>query len=765
MKSLYKTSTLIRVLVSSILLASFQLVNAQDSDNSSTNTDIFNMSLEDLLNTEIVSASKRSEKASEAPATVHVISNQQIQTRGYSYLEDVLMDIPEIEIHQQTNTQTDNQATIRGIVGNAKFLIMLDGHRINSPASSKYPLKANFSIANAERIEVIIGPASALYGVSAFSGIINIISKKSPEGINASLTSSYGNYNTTDNSISVGASNGDVNFNLNGSFYNSDNADLYSIYKDAFEWYNETYTQSGEMNHFTGIIETGTPKAFNRASSGHTLHASLNYKNFYLGYFGNSEKHSSATGMSPEVNLYIEESFMKHSQNTIYSGYEHSLMDNRLTLTTQLQYSTFKLDPESKFTNIYTKYNDGFKYAMEESFFFTQQATFNINENSNLIGGVQYQSINSIPKSSDLPRPYNEQLPAPSQNIEYIGTDVIDESGHDLTIYQDFYQIRYENIGAYVQYQVSAFDNIVRFTLGTRYDHNTRYGDSFNPRLGIVAVPTEKLTLKALFGTAFLEPSPYVTYQHYGSFYSTNNEGQIRLAGGLWHLPNPDLKPERLETFEFSGSYQLNNNWNISGNGFYNQMHELIGNVVYTEDQHFHNIPISKLETPENKGKASTFGGTVRVNMAQRLGLNSKLQANVAYTYMDGILNDAPITMISNQFVKSNFDFYYKKFSVGLAAKYRFARDFEREVENEETKEVTTEIENSAEYLLINLNVRYQAIDNKTIGLATFVKVNNLLNQKYYGLYNPDFHGSFGYFDRAPQEPIRFRVGVQCTFK
>src|SRR5699024_7763181 len=99
-----------------------------------------------------------------------------------------------------------------------------------------------------------------------------------------------------------------------------------------------------------------------------------------------------------------------------------------------------------------------------------------------------------------------------------------------------FFPIKYSNAGAYVQAQYSPYNN-VHFTVGARYDVNSRYGSTFNPRLGLVYKPFEKTTVKILYGSAFLAPTPSDGYAHYGSF-DTPDSGRTYHSYFL-HLPNP----------------------------------------------------------------------------------------------------------------------------------------------------------------------------------------------------------------------------------
>jgi hypothetical protein len=192
-------------------------------------------SITDLL---VTTATKRTQRSSDAPATIHVRTREQIIKRGYRNLADLLEDIPEVEIQRNSISEFRNIVTFRGIAGNEKFIIMLDGMRITPATGDPYTLGTNYSLANAKRVEVILGPASALYGVDAFSGIINIITTDYRDTQGTVVQTSYGQYNTTDNSFITGARTDDIAFTLTGQYYHSGEPDYYHTYKDEFRWYN-----------------------------------------------------------------------------------------------------------------------------------------------------------------------------------------------------------------------------------------------------------------------------------------------------------------------------------------------------------------------------------------------------------------------------------------------------------------------------------------------------------------------------------------------
>src|SRR4029079_6714956 len=111
----------------------------------------------------------------------------------------------------------------------------------------------------------------------------------------------------------------------------------------------------------------------------------------------------------------------------------------------------------------------------------------------------------AIPQTADLNAPIASQTTPGT----ILGTNIVDQ----------FFKLHYTNVGAFAEMRYAMTPAGV-LTTGGRVDYNTRYGSTFNPRVGLVVQATASTTLKLLYGTAYLAPSPYQEYSHYGSFLS-----------------------------------------------------------------------------------------------------------------------------------------------------------------------------------------------------------------------------------------------------
>ena len=131
----------------------------------------------------VTSVSKAKEPLAEAPATVAVITGAEIERRGYTDLEAVLRDLPGFDFSRRAGASYSNiyQRGYRSIETN-RTMLLIDGVEDNDLASSTAWLSRQFPLSNIDRIEVVYGPASTMYGANAFAGVINVVTKQ-PEQV------------------------------------------------------------------------------------------------------------------------------------------------------------------------------------------------------------------------------------------------------------------------------------------------------------------------------------------------------------------------------------------------------------------------------------------------------------------------------------------------------------------------------------------------------------------------------------------------------
>src|SRR3989442_14501788 len=142
----------------------------------------------------IVTATKTETPAEQLGASVSVVTEDDFKTYHYETVEDALRTVPAVEIRRSGSAGKTTSVSIRGANAN-QVQVLVDGVRVKSPTSGQADL-SDISPALIERIEVIRGPQSTLYGADAIGGVINIITKKGKGPISASVELGAGNYDT-----------------------------------------------------------------------------------------------------------------------------------------------------------------------------------------------------------------------------------------------------------------------------------------------------------------------------------------------------------------------------------------------------------------------------------------------------------------------------------------------------------------------------------------------------------------------------------------
>ena len=148
------------------------------------------LSLEELGNLRVTTAALRPERYSDTPASIYVITNEEIRHSGVTSLPEALRLAPNLEVAQVSATSYAISARgFQNVITN-KLLVLLDGRTLYTTVLSGVLWDAqDVLLDDVDRIEVISGPGAALYGANAFGGVINIITKssKATEGALVSL--------------------------------------------------------------------------------------------------------------------------------------------------------------------------------------------------------------------------------------------------------------------------------------------------------------------------------------------------------------------------------------------------------------------------------------------------------------------------------------------------------------------------------------------------------------------------------------------------
>ena len=448
--------------------------------------DMFDMSLEDLMNVKVSGVSRYKQNISDVPNSIQVISKQQIKDRGYHDLSDLLKDVQGFDITANAGLFGEFYS-LRGIAGNDRFLIMVNGHKLNPVSGSQISIGNSISVRYVDRVEIIYGPASAIYGADAFSGIINIIMDEGAnkdEKINISAYGDYGSMNSIDAGLEASFKvNDNLSFYAMARMYNSDGPDLSET--------DNKYYDYGVVKNYPSPL---TPE-FQQPTQDNTMYFNVKYKGFSLNYYRQGFNEGNGLSLIPAVYIYNKENKWKMYNDFLWATYKKEF-SNKGVLNVEISKKQHIQDENS----IYYKwlnpadYSAGTykQYMTGNDNTFGGVITYNqpIGEKLNFIVGVDNESTKSIP-------PYaNDQVLGRSDKFEGENKDRITE---ELRISEN----RFSGFGQ-ITYAPFSMLNIVA---GARYDYSTRYGGTFNPRAGLIISPIESTKIKFIYGKAFQAPS------------------------------------------------------------------------------------------------------------------------------------------------------------------------------------------------------------------------------------------------------------------
>jgi outer membrane cobalamin receptor len=726
----------------------YQLL-AQNPDN------VFKESLEELMkqpvakrlfDVKITTASLNEELSGRALAMTRVITAEQIRLRNYQSLKDVLMDLPDFKVDDMNDVNAYNTIITRGIVGQEKFVILLDGVRISSPTNESMPIAENYPVHFAKQIEVVYGSASALYGADALAGVINIITKTSPKGFELEFSPSIGNFNNYTGDLFLYKKIGKASLTLSGKYFQEQQPDLSQRTSDD-PLFDLSGYKSGTFNTIFGEITPTVPVSPNLESprQAYALFGSLKMEDFQFNMFYNYAQNSSSLQVTPNNAIYNED--VLYGQGVLMSSINYTKKLRNLQLSSSLMGSIYEMNPRSNFRNVFVGLSPGYKYAVGSEIKLNQTANWQITRNLNIVGGFTFEFFNSTPKTADLSEPVNTR-----ESIK--GTI----TGTSLPA--QFFQINYSNIGGFAQVQYAP-NQVLSFTLGSRYDYNSRFGATLNPRMGVVVQASKKLAFRVMYGSSFLAPSPVRTFEHYGSFFST--DGGQTYQSFFWHLPNPDLKPIQARNLDFGGRYFITDALSLSINGYYTWLTDLFNNKGDKDNTNiyggeFLGWPVDFIEVPVNEGEQQNYGGSIQLDYRKEFK-NVKLNTYLIASYVDGRVdvtgdgNKVEIELIAPLQLKAGIDFSYKKFSVSPRVVWVGTQRMNALQTDNPNKRQTL-----AGYTLLNASLRYQFYKQSSV----FINVFNALNQQYRvsnftGNKENPTHGFFG----APQMPLRIQGGFQ----
>lgn len=605
-----------------------------------------------MLDEVVVSATKTKTSLSDAPAAVTVVTAKNIETKNASRLGDVLNQVPSLYVRggalgQSQGTVGTSSMSLRGI-DQTRVLILQDGQPIQDASSGKVNWRVPF-VDDIERVEVVPGAFSSLYGSNAIGGVVNIIAKQPDRHeLTAKVRKGWKDASGEDASVYWREK-------LNNGFgvvvgYGQQRRDSYvnefvvktpvaGVAGTPVTGAQAITTRDGVPAYLVGDMGTtpwnstnGTVKLFYDLNATDKIYTGINHQETKVGYTQfNTYLKNAATGApvssgtvgingqrvalaNSDYDFSLWSYAPLHEADTRYFvGYEATLVNDHL-----LKVDLGKIERAYSFalagSTVATTWNGGpgtLSDTPNTGMDGTAQLTFPVGARQVVVAGF------AVHKDS-----VNQQIYALSNWRD----------PNTRTAVNSIYNGSSTTTSLFAQDEISAADAL-RVYLGGRLDKwETKGGNSsvvapigsntfsarsvsaFSPKLSAVYQATESSTVRASFGRSFRAPANQDLY--------TSSTSRSRTTTG-----DPNLQPERGTTWEVGGELRLSEAAKLTAT-YYDT---LLTNLIYVKQVTTVAPPAISQSQRINAGKARVRG----IELATRNRLTDWLALDVNYAYID----------------------------------------------------------------------------------------------------------------------------------
>jgi len=595
------------------------------------------MNLEELVNLEVSLATGTAKPLNLAPSVASVITRSDIERMGATTLEEALAGVPGLHVGAVFPYLTGHYS-FRGIHTrlNPQVLILIDGKPISFGYQGSKNQRFSMPMAMVERVEVVRGPGSALYGADAFAGVINIITMKRAEVGSLESGVSYGSFNTSDAWLRHGSTlaGWDTTFSL--EYRHSDGDDERIISRD----------QQTIFDNIPKFKNLGYPPASLAPGPAQTQYTFYD-SSVSLSKGGFSGKLSGQLmkdfGLGVGLSSALDSTGASDGKRFMTDlGYRYQELTN-WDLNWDFRYKYEKFDTLARMFppgallaigtdgNVTAPTTPGAKFVLFSDGLFGEPIVTDNMLHSELSGVYEGFSDHRIRLATGVT--WNE---AKTDNYKNFGPGVIDVKalkpapyvnvidgtlthldGSSPYIFMNDQHRTVYNLSLQDEWQ---FLEKWELTGGGRYDYYSDFGETINPRAALVWQTRSDLTSKLMYGRAFRAPSM-------ADLYLKNNPS---------NLGNPNLKPETINTLELAFDYRPWSSLHTTCNLFRYEAKDLIDNVQTPGAS-----TLSAQNARNQDGRGFEVAAELQITAELRLVGNLAYQHSQDHT-TDAIVADAP---------------------------------------------------------------------------------------------------------------------------
>ncbi len=607
--------------------------------------DYFKMTIEELGAIPVTAIATGTPKpVFQSAAVTSVITAQQIKSMGATELHEVLETVPGVHASLQENTY-DYSYSFRGIrnTQNSQVLILLNGTRITTPFNGTLMTGTEMPIEAIQKVEVIRGPGSALYGADAFAGVINIITKSAKDINGTALGARVGDHSTQSGWGQYGAqwAGWDIASSLQYQHTSGDDgrivkADAQTLFDNAF-----------------GTHASDAPGPLNTRYETLNGHLNLQRKHWDIGFWAfnsiNAGTRAGAAGAldpngSADGEQYLGD--VRFSTEDWLDNWE--LLAHASYLQTDFQAKNLQLFPANAVLPIgsdgninpstsssLVQFPDGFNAdvgRIERIPSIELSSVYKGLDNHILrfSTGFRYEQISPSESKNFGPGVIDEKkvefLPPPAINI--VGGTLTNVTGTPFVYLPSLHRTIWSLV-AQDEWQLA---NNWQLTAGVRYDDYSDFGGTVNPRVALVWDINKQISSKLLYGRAFRAPN----------FAEQGNQNNPVVLG------NKSLNPETINTYEWALDYHPSSSLRTAVNVYYYQIHNLISAVP---------DPINRTNIFRNSGNQNGYGTEFEFNW--QVAEQWNLKGNYAWQHSINEVTNRPVAGVPEHHVYVAFQWQF----------------------------------------------------------------------------------------------------------
>lgn len=444
----------ISLILTLIFIATYPVIAFNNTGKDSV---INEQTIEELLNQNISTVSKYEQKVKDAPNSVSIITSEDIRNFGYKTVEEALISLSGFYIRDDRNyPYIGLRGFDRPSSYDANILLLINGHRTNDNVYNSLMLEnmVGIDLSNVERIEVVRGPNSTLYGAGAVLGVINIITKKPINIDGLLLNGSYGTYNSKRVSLSYGKKfDNNLDVIIAPYWGETDGEDLFfKEFDDSL--HNFGKTKGLDWEKYRGTYVYASFDDF-------MLQGSYTFRN------------KGIPTASYETVFNDNRAWTLDESSFLELKYKKSLSSDK-NVSVRVFYNYYYYTGSYPYMDFLQKDADhGLGYGIESQF------DWDLNESNRLILGGEFD--NNTRSDYEL---YNGDM------LKYGGN------------------YPYKFYGLFLQENYQMLSNLL-FTFCLRYDDYSYSINSISPKIALVYNPFSSTSLKFLYGEAFRPPNNY----------------------------------------------------------------------------------------------------------------------------------------------------------------------------------------------------------------------------------------------------------------